>query len=256
ETAFEAIEPLAGPSPTEARLNGRPLISAESFHWEALFPAEVARARIRERLAGPFRALEAGLEQDPADLSPNQAAVLRRLMRSLLDANADAHAILVEHLTTDFQLAMGASIPDRFREIEARLQSLREGESDTAGLKRAVGWGADLETVLGKIERFNRFLAERRKQVAESAATLSQLEVWARDLRMAEGLQEIVTTIEDSVEALVRWQPKRIVVLDYTEHFTAYLRVALIFGLFLSVPFILYEMWKFVGAGLHLHEQR
>jgi len=45
-------------------------------------------------------------------------------------------------------------------------------------------------------------------------------------------------------------------VIDYTENFSSYLKVVMVFGVFFAVPFILYELWKFIGAGLYLHEQR
>jgi sec-independent protein translocase protein TatC len=32
--------------------------------------------------------------------------------------------------------------------------------------------------------------------------------------------------------------------------------VAVIFGIFLALPLVLYELWKFVGAGLYPHEQK
>lgn len=250
---LDAIEPLAGPQPTDAELNGRPLIDAEDFHWEALFPAEVARARIREALEGPYQDLESQLAQDFPNMAPGERAMVGRL----LDAHERASAILVEHLTTDFQLSGGASIPDRFRELEARLRTLRDEESVGVGsMKRLVGWGADLEPVLERLTRFNRFLDKRRIEVTESPASLVDLRAWSSDLHLSEGLEEVVSGLQSSVDALTHREPKRIVVLDYTEHFTAYLKIAMIFGLFLSVPFILYEMWKFVGAGLHLHEQR
>ena len=35
-----------------------------------------------------------------------------------------------------------------------------------------------------------------------------------------------------------------------------YFKVAIIFGLFFSIPMILYEMWKFIGAGLYANEQQ
>jgi Tat protein translocase TatC len=45
-------------------------------------------------------------------------------------------------------------------------------------------------------------------------------------------------------------------VISYLEQFYTHLKVAIIFGLLLTFPFVLYEAWKFVGAGLYKSEQR
>lgn len=44
--------------------------------------------------------------------------------------------------------------------------------------------------------------------------------------------------------------------LDPTETFRQYFRTAIIFGIGLSAPFALYQLWKFVAAGLYPHERR
>ena len=48
----------------------------------------------------------------------------------------------------------------------------------------------------------------------------------------------------------------KIVAIRYTEQFFTYIKVVLIFALFLSHPFILWQAWQFIGAGLYEHEQR
>jgi sec-independent protein translocase protein TatC len=41
-----------------------------------------------------------------------------------------------------------------------------------------------------------------------------------------------------------------------TDPFTLYIKVALIAGIFLTIPFILYEVWKFIAPGLYRKEKR
>jgi sec-independent protein translocase protein TatC len=41
-----------------------------------------------------------------------------------------------------------------------------------------------------------------------------------------------------------------------TEAFWTYMKVAVILGLFISMPAILYQVWKFVAPGLHSHERK
>jgi sec-independent protein translocase protein TatC len=45
-------------------------------------------------------------------------------------------------------------------------------------------------------------------------------------------------------------------VMSVTGVFTTYLKVSLYSGLVLASPWILYQLWTFVGAGLHQHERR
>jgi len=41
-----------------------------------------------------------------------------------------------------------------------------------------------------------------------------------------------------------------------TDPFTVYVKVALIAGIFLTIPFCLYEVWKFIAPGLYRRERR
>jgi sec-independent protein translocase protein TatC len=44
--------------------------------------------------------------------------------------------------------------------------------------------------------------------------------------------------------------------LSVQEGFVAYFKVSIICGIILASPFILYQMWAFIGAGLYPHEKR
>jgi sec-independent protein translocase protein TatC len=48
----------------------------------------------------------------------------------------------------------------------------------------------------------------------------------------------------------------RLKVLAVPEAFTAYMKVALISGLILTCPWVFYQLWMFVAAGLYAHERR
>ncbi|MDI6450831.1 twin-arginine translocase subunit TatC [Anaerobaca lacustris] len=48
----------------------------------------------------------------------------------------------------------------------------------------------------------------------------------------------------------------RLKVLGIPEAFTAYMKIALISGLILTCPWVFYQLWMFVAAGLYEHEQR
>ena len=51
-------------------------------------------------------------------------------------------------------------------------------------------------------------------------------------------------------------QSPKLEVFDYSDRFMIPMKVALIFGLALAAPVILWQMWKFIAAGLHPHEKK
>lgn len=62
-------------------------------------------------------------------------------------------------------------------------------------------------------------------------------------------------------ERIIRWLMlpaglETLVVLDPTETFTTYLRVALYSGFALSMPVILYQLYRYIDPALHPHERR
>lgn len=49
---------------------------------------------------------------------------------------------------------------------------------------------------------------------------------------------------------------KHLVYTSITDPFTVYMKVAFVAGIFLTIPFILYEIWKFIAPGLYQKEKR
>jgi sec-independent protein translocase protein TatC len=49
---------------------------------------------------------------------------------------------------------------------------------------------------------------------------------------------------------------KKLVYTSITDPFTVYMKVAFIAGIFLTIPFILYEIWKFIAPGLYRKEKK
>ncbi|MEO5936222.1 MAG: twin-arginine translocase subunit TatC, partial [Terriglobales bacterium] len=49
---------------------------------------------------------------------------------------------------------------------------------------------------------------------------------------------------------------EKLVYTNPTDPFNIYLRIALIAGLFLASPVILYQFWMFISPGLYRHEKR
>lgn len=75
---------------------------------------------------------------------------------------------------------------------------------------------------------------------------------------------------ESSIEAVEAWTKQmytaaggrdlprgaRLQTLGVPEAFTSYMKISLISGLILSSPWVFYQIWMFVAAGLYAHEQR
>lgn len=51
-------------------------------------------------------------------------------------------------------------------------------------------------------------------------------------------------------------EPKQLMVTSPIEQVVAYLKIAVVSGLFLALPFVLYQVWKFIAPGLYAHEKR
>ncbi len=49
---------------------------------------------------------------------------------------------------------------------------------------------------------------------------------------------------------------EKLVYLNPTEPFNMYLKVAMLAGLFVTSPFVLYQVWAFIAPGLYRHEKR
>jgi sec-independent protein translocase protein TatC len=50
--------------------------------------------------------------------------------------------------------------------------------------------------------------------------------------------------------------PEKLVYLNPTDPFNLYLKIAMLAGLFLTSPFVLYQVWMFISPGLYRNEKR
>src|SRR3990170_7655383 len=62
--------------------------------------------------------------------------------------------------------------------------------------------------------------------------------------------------IVDYLAAPVRASGRNLVFLALTEAFWVQMKVALIAGLFVAAPAILWQVWAFIAPGLHSHEKK
>jgi sec-independent protein translocase protein TatC len=69
---------------------------------------------------------------------------------------------------------------------------------------------------------------------------------------------EIYAGLSDPVTAILTelGLESQLVYTNPTAPFTLYVRLALLAGLFVSSPYVLYQAWKFISPGLYTHERR
>jgi sec-independent protein translocase protein TatC len=70
-----------------------------------------------------------------------------------------------------------------------------------------------------------------------------------------EELVYVVTWPHRHVKGLLG-QSAKLEVFDYADRFMVPMKLALIFGLALAAPVIVWQFWKFIAAGLHAHEKK
>jgi sec-independent protein translocase protein TatC len=78
----------------------------------------------------------------------------------------------------------------------------------------------------------------------------------------AEKKEEPIRYTRGDLEPILLWHPIdsdsrfKLQATGTTEVFTVWLKAALVIGVLLSSPWVFYQIWTFVGAGLYLHERK
>ena len=100
---------------------------------------------------------------------------------------------------------------------------------------------------------FLEHLEELRKRIIWSlvAVTVGFFACWKYADRIYDFMQAPI------MDALRRnGMSEKLVYLNPTEPFNLYLKVAFLAGLFVTSPFVLYQVWLFISPGLYRHEKR
>src|SRR3970282_2336182 len=96
---------------------------------------------------------------------------------------------------------------------------------------------------------FDEHVGERRKRIVWSVVAILV------GLLIALGFAErLMKFVRRPFEAAI--PGAKLVFLTPTEGFWVYMKGALIAGVFLALPGVLYQVWAFVAPGLHTHEKR
>lgn len=100
---------------------------------------------------------------------------------------------------------------------------------------------------------FLEHLEELRRRIfyALIAVAIGFFACWAYAERIYEIMQRpIMVALQHNGLA------EKLVYLNPTEPFNMYLKVAFLAGLFVTSPFVLYQVWAFIAPGLYRHEKR
>lgn len=240
--------------PTETSGVGKPLLDhpPTAEDWAVLFARDVAVPQIARRIGQPIEDFGAAVSSDLTSLGDQERQLLARRVRELGQRFVQA---LVEELAPGLGSGTGVSVPNRLGKVERDLNQLARDHSPSQ-IERLVGWGKDLGPLLTSLGELRKFLEARKAQVVASDVSLERLHAWVEQSRLPDALGEVVGSLERDAIDLAEEKTPPIMVTSYLESAMAYLKVSLVFGVFLTLPLLLYELWKFIGAGLYPHEQK
>jgi len=122
----------------------------------------------------------------------------------------------------------------RTQDTERKLADARKAEGDQA-IKRTV----DLPVTL-KSDQFSTLFKDSNVTEVQCTMTVTTTDVWAAGQR---GEYD-----SDSRKYLTG--------LGVMEAFMVYIKVSLLCGVVIACPWIFYQMWSFIGAGLYPHEKK
>ncbi len=137
----------------------------------------------------------------------------------------------------------------RVRERFARLMDVQRG--------RVSGfWGASAaERIFALLPAAETALADAEARGRASRVVLTDA-VRAEGRALGEEILGVLVKIEAGIDTVEKDKGAKVVAVQYTEQFFTYMKIAFIAGIFFANPFILYHLWRFIGAGLYRHEQR
>ena len=238
---------------------GTPGARFTSRDWELFYLGEVQRKNVITELSEPFESFAGGLGETLPSLPPGERAQFEEAYRRQGALLAERVA---RHFATVNEFLPVPEIPRRFRKYEDNLRALVVSPEERNDLLLG-GWEGSLKSEIGRFGKYNQFLSDRREAVRSSPVTVEELQqqeapagAAAADLAVEDYLLEALQGFDEIMGDMQKTEESRIMVISYLEQFYTHLKVAFIFGLLLTFPFVLNEAWKFIGVGLYDSEQR
>ncbi|HZV01100.1 MAG TPA: twin-arginine translocase subunit TatC [Planctomycetota bacterium] len=149
-----------------------------------------------------------------------------------------------------------ADLQARQRKIETKAALLKTkiNEHPEALVAAFAKRRGDLEKRQQEIEKEEDELLDK-PDGAKIAALEAKRAVLATDAKAySDELERDVIPLLDAADASIH--RKKLVSISFPETFMGYLKVAIVFAIFIASPLIARELWKFVSAGLYKHEKR
>ena len=226
-------------------------ISPADAHWETLFVHDLAVPGVAAALKEPFGAAAQAMSASKTFTAP-QRKELAGVLQSLGD---DVAGRLAGTFAPGGSLGPAIDVFGAIAALDRLLQraEVKAGPSET---EKAVGLGESFSVIREGLQEFADFLAAQQKALRARGVGLEQLAVQSRESELPRVVLRELDSIETSARRVIEPESRSLMVINYLENFMAYVKVSLLFGLALSLPFILWEAWKFVGAGLYPHEQK
>lgn len=248
---LDGIEPLQTLTPQAATLDGRALVVGR-IRWEILYAADVELREAAEGLTAPFETFAENVDTMLPSVPEGERSRLKEAMRKLGDGVSLG---IIAKFAPQEAVEATADIPRNLKRLEEEFRDFAVKHS-TGGLRELISWGDELDELTERFGALNKFIDDRRQQVLESDITLEQIHESTTETGIGAALMDVHKRLSGILTDMKSAHRAEIMVISYLEQFYTHLKVAIIFGLLFTVPFILYEMWKFVGAGLYIHEQR
>ena len=226
--------------------------------WERFFVGEVQRKNVITELSEPFDSFAGGLQDILPSLPPGERAQFEQAYRRQGVLLAER---VTRHFATVNEFLPLPEIPRRFKKYEDNLRALVADQEERNDILLG-GWEGSLQSQISRFEEYNQFLSDRRNAVIAGSVTIEELQQYAAaresagDLAVKDYLLDVLLGFDEIMDDMHKTEAGRIMVISYLEQFYTHLKVALIFGLLFTLPFVLNEAWKFIGSGLYDSEQR
>jgi sec-independent protein translocase protein TatC len=222
----------------------------QSADWALLFVADVATPQIVSRLEQPFVALAGRLGAVLPSLPVPEREAFSDEVRGLGSRLA---GVIGQELSPSLGAPGVSNIPQRFDKLAVTFEEIQKRSSS---VEEYIGWSESFNTIFESLKKFLQFLETKKDELGKLPVSLAELHEQARISELPYELVQVLEALERDAEDIREEKAIELVAISYMEPFMAYFKVAILFGLLIAMPFILYELWKFVGSGLYPHEQR
>jgi Tat protein translocase TatC len=236
--------------------------------WDGVFPKlgdevlRVLRAQeVRDAIGVGAAQLMDGFPGLTEDERHTQAEKFIELAAVLVD--------LQENQGAAVKLAPDQGFRTRANELVAQIEGVRARYQPTR-LQSLFGLGRSFDHARQVIADFAQYLQQRHDELSAGYKvhkTPAELRQHLRGLvedpeksaareRTLTRVGAVMETLGESLDELLSEKAQMLRQKEYMEGFMNYFKVCLYFGIFLALPLILWEMWRFIGAGLYSREQK